>query len=63
MNPEQQETEKQLLKAIAKYLEARGWSKVGPFWLHPNIKEGGFRPWDALCETRSRPMFFGGGLR
>jgi hypothetical protein len=63
MNHEQQETERVLLKAIADYLEARGWTKVGAFWTHPLIQQDRFRPWDALSETRSRPMFFGGGLR
>lgn len=63
MNREQQDTERALLSAIAAYLQARGWVKTGPFWTHDNIKHGRFRDWDALCETRSRPMFFGGGLR
>lgn len=63
MNREQQETEKILLKAIADYLLARGWEKSGVFWTHPSIQHGQLRPWDALCETRARPMFFGGGLR
>lgn len=67
MNHEQQETERVLLKAIADYLHARGWAKEGAFWTHPQIHEKGrfqrFRPWDALSETRARPMFFGGGLR
>jgi hypothetical protein len=74
MNHEQQETERVLLKAISDYLQARGWTKDGPFWTHPELKDGGkdskynvrsirFRAWDALSETRSRPMFFGGGLR
>lgn len=63
MNHEQQETEKVLLKAIDDFLRARGWAKEGPFFTHPQIREQRFRPWDALSETRSRPMFFGGGLR
>jgi hypothetical protein len=63
MNHEQQETEKVLLKSIADYLIARGWAKQGPFWTHPLIQQARFRAWDALSETRSRPMFFGGGLR
>lgn len=63
MNREQQDTEKALLAAIAAYLAARGWSKTGAFWNHPELKDGRFRDWDALSETRSRPMFFGGGLR
>lgn len=63
MNKEQQETERVLLKAIADYLQARGWRKDGPFWTHPSIDFPRLREWEALSETRSRPMFFGGGLR
>jgi hypothetical protein len=63
MNREQQDTERALLAAIGGYLNARGWSKTGAFWSHPQLGGNRFRDWDALSETRSRPMFFGGGLR